>query len=255
MTEQFVDATNPSQATPVIPATPVALPVEKPAAPAAPATAVPAAPAALAVEGDAYAYDPTGDAGLDMALTFIGNAGIGNDDPAILAAQEGDFSILEAKLASKNIPGWQQYIALGKAAFERATTKAAEADAGLKQLVYTEAGGEAAWADIQKWAAANATPEEKVEVNKMLNAGGFQAKQAVRYLSGAYDRAGNVVREPRDGTANATRGGGAQSDNSGPLSPQQYVDAVRALNTKQRGVLDGTPEYAKLQSRRGAFRG
>ena len=68
-------------ATPEAPVAPIVV-GEQPAAPAVtpnPSTA------------DAYSYEPTGDAGLDYALAFVGNLGYGDSHPAILAAWAGAF--------------------------------------------------------------------------------------------------------------------------------------------------------------------
>jgi hypothetical protein len=203
-------------------------------------------------EGAVFEYDSTGDVGLDMALQFVGKVGLGPEDPAMIAAAQGDFSILRAKLASKGVQGWEQYVALGEAAFKKTQEAAKEKTSKLQALVHSEAGGAEVWAEVQKWASANASPEEKAEINAMLNAGGLQAKQAVRYLTAQYEKAGNVIETPADPTANASRANGPAADGKGPLSAAQYVEAVRELNIKLRGRIDGHPEYEALQRRRAA---
>ena len=52
-----------------------------------------------------FAYDATGDAGLDYALNFVGKLGYGDTHPAIMAAQKGDFSLIRAELATKGVAG------------------------------------------------------------------------------------------------------------------------------------------------------
>lgn len=235
---------------PTAPVAPVTLDTTPAPAPAAPAAA-PVAPVADGV----IEYEPTGDVGLDMALTFIGKAGIAEDHPAMVAATNGDFSILKAALAAKNVQGWEQFVALGEAAYQRKTNDAKTAEEATRSIVHLEAGGPEQWAEIQKWASANATPEEKVAINAQLNAGGVSAKMAARYLTSLYDKASNVVVNPRDPTANAGRNGGAPSGDTAPLSAREYATAVQLLNVKLAGRLDGSPEYAKLQQRRAAYRG
>lgn len=61
--------------------------IGEPPAPAAPA--VPAAPAAPVPVDGAVLYEPTGDVGLDLALEFVGKAGIASDHPAMVAAAGG----------------------------------------------------------------------------------------------------------------------------------------------------------------------
>lgn len=214
---------------------------------------VPPAPAAPA-EGEVFEFEPTGDVGLDMALAFIGKAGISEDHPAMQAAVNGDFSILKATLASKGVQGWEQFVALGEAAHSRKAAEAQAQRAKLQEAVFQEAGGKEQWLAVQKWASANATAEEKAEINALLNKGGLAAKGAVKYLVDVYSRANNVEVNPRDATANASRGGVPADDNE-PLSPRAYAKAVQELNVQLRGRLEGSKEYANLQRRRQAFRG
>ena len=230
-TSLVLDQVKPTVAAPVVP------PVDP-----VPATAEP------------VSYEPTGDVGLDMALDFIGKAGLDQNHPAVVAAINGDFTILKATLAAKGAAGWEQFVALGEAAYQRASAEAATKNAAIRESVYAEAGGKDEWATVQKWASENATPAEKAEVNALLNQGGLAAKAAVRHLVDSYSRATNVVVNPRDGTANASRGGVPDGANA-PLSPRAYSDAVQSLNAKLGGRLEGSKEYASLQARRSAYRG
>ena len=141
------DASNPSQAglpagaqglPPVIggaPATPPATPPAAPAAgqppagaatPAQPAPGVllddPAAatpPAPNPDTANEFAYDATGDAGLDYALNFVGKLGYGDTHPAMQAAQKGDFSLIRAELATKGVAGSDAVLALAEQAYTR----------------------------------------------------------------------------------------------------------------------------------------
>lgn len=199
-------------------------------------------------------YEPTGDVGLDMALAFMGKAGLGVEHPAMKAASNGDFTILKATLAAKGVQGWEQFVALGEAAFARTQENEKAKATQVAELVHKEAGGKEQWQAVQQWAAANATPEEKAQVNALLNQGGLAAKGAVQYLLGAYSRANNAVINPRDPAPNAGRGGNDSAVN-GPLSPRAYADEVSRLNAKLGGRLEGSREYAALQQRRSAYRG
>lgn len=205
------------------------------------------------VDGEVIEYEPTGDTGLDMALEFVGKAGLRGDHPAMVAAAEGDFTILRATLAARNIPGWEQFVKLGEDAYTRTKDKESKASAALTNLVHVEAGGKDQWQAVQAWAGQNATPEEKAQVNALLNQGGLAAKGAVKYLVDAYTRANNVVIEPKDATANAGRGNGGGSD-TGPLSAKDYATAVQQLNVKLNGRLEGSKEYEALQRRRAMAR-
>lgn len=207
----------------------------------------------IADEGSSVSYEPTGDVGLDMALTFIGKAGINAAHPAMLAAQSGDFTILKATLAAKGVTGWEQFVALGEAAYSRTTAENEKKATASREAIFKEAGGEENWNAIKTWAGANATPEEKAEVNALLNQGGLAAKSAVKYLSEAYAKANNVEVNPRDPLANAAPGSPASAN--APLSPRDYSAAVQQLNNKLGGRLEGSKEYADLQRRRSMYRG
>lgn len=225
--------------------------IGEPPAPAAPT--VPAAPAAPAPVEGSVLYEPTGDVGLDLALEFVGKAGIASDHPAMVAAATGDFSILKATLAAKGVPGWEQFVALGEQSYKKTAEQTEAKSKALREAVHKEAGGPEEWGAIQKWAGSNATQEEKAEINGLLNQGGLQAKLAVRYLVDAYAKANNVTQNPKDPTANASRGG-VPSASDAPLSPRDYAEAVRSLNNKLNGRLEGSREYEQLQRRRSAYR-
>lgn len=206
------------------------------------------------ITNEPVGYEPTGDVGLDLALDFVGKAGISSQHPAMIAAATGDFTLLKATLAQKGLTGWEQMVALGEAAFARTQAADKAKAAELQKTVHDIAGGADQWAAIQTWAGANATPEEKKQINGLLAQGGVSAKSAVNYLLAAYNRASNVEVVPRDGVANAGRSVHAGTSN-GPLSPSAYSQAVAQLNTKLGGRLEGSKEYAELQSRRAAYRG
>ncbi len=211
-------------------------------------------PKAQVAEG-AVEYEATGDVGLDMALNFVGKAGIHMEHPAMQAAISGDFSLLKAELAAKGATGWEQFIALGEAAFSRTKEQEAAKTAALQNLIVNTAGGKEEWAAVQQWASSNATPEEKQQINALLNQGGLAAKGAVKYLVDAYGRANNVTVNPRDVAGNAGRAGGVPNADTGPLDPKAYSRAVGQLNIKLNGRLEGSPEYEALQRRRMAYRG
>jgi hypothetical protein len=214
-----------------------------------PAAPEPAKPEPVVADDAVVAFEPTGDVGLDMALEFLGKQGFGLQHPAMVAAGNGDFTVLEALLAQKNAQGWQQMVALGKAGYER--TQNAQKEAVSKTLATVEAvaGGKEEWAAIQSWARDNATAEERTEINTMLNAGGLQAKTAALYLKDAYGRATNVNITPPDGTA--FKGEAKPQQNAvGPLSARDYTAAVADLSRKLGNRMEGSKEYAELGRRR-----
>lgn len=227
---------------------PVTLDGGTPPAPATPPTP-PAAPTEESKTPEVVVYEPSGDAGLDMALAFIGKQGLAGDHPAVQAAANGDFTMLKATLAQKGVQGYAEFIALGEEAYKRQAEKAAAAAETTRKTIYDVAGGQDEWAAVQKWASENATAEEKAELNAQLNAGGLKAKAAAAYLVSAYNKAGNVTKEPADVVApNAKPNAGGDA----PLTAREYAAEVAKLNAKLRGRLDGSPEYEALQRRRAA---
>ncbi len=199
-------------------------------------------------------YEKTGDVGMDMALEFVGKLGIGLEHPAMKAAAEGDFSILKATLAAKGTPGWEQFVELGEAAYHKGVKEATTKQEKIRDGIYAEAGGKEQWTQVHAWASANATAEEKAEINTLLNQGGLAAKGAVKYLVDTYNRATNVEVTPRDPLTNAGRGGGAPAATNGPLTAREYAEEVRQLSNKLNGRLEGSKEYENLQRRRQAGR-
>ena len=234
----------PTDPAPAAPAVPVTLDVA-PVVPAVPAAAAPATPEPAGTEP--VTYEPTGDRGLDMALAFIGKQGLAGDHPAVQAAADGDFTLLKAELAQKGVQGYAEFIELGEQAYARTQEKNKAQAETARKAIHDTAGGAESWAAIQAWASANASPEEKAEINLQLNKGGLAAKAAVVYLSNAYSKAGNVSQEPAD----VSKGGGKPaSTGTGDISAADYSAAVKALNVKLKGNLEGNPEYEALNNRR-----
>ena len=235
---------------------PVATTIDDPTA--APAAA-PAAPAADAGKpGEAVTYEPTGDPGLDLALDFIGKLGIAPTDPAMVAAEAGDFALQKAKLAlmGDKAKGWETVTALGEQSFKnlqanRQAETAKTQDAILSVFGEDKAAAATEWAKVRDWAKTNAEPHERAAVNAALAAGGIAAKAMASYLNGLYRKHPSAVIEP----TTVTKIGGAASSDSGALSPAQYKEAVNILRGKLGGRLDGSPEYKALQARRMAYRG
>lgn len=201
------------------------------------------------VEG-VVSFEPTGDVGLDMSLEFLGKQGFGIDHPAMKAAEQGDFTVLEALLAQKNVQGWQQMVALGKAGYERMQNSQKEAVSKTRDLVEQVAGGKEEWAAIQSWARENATPEERNEINAMLNAGGLQAKTAATYLKDAYARAANVNVDPPDARSFKAGDNRSAPASNGPLTASAYTEAVQELSRKLGSRMESSKEYAELGRRR-----
>lgn len=255
------DATN----APVAPAAPAA-----PAAPDANTTPVVAAPAApeadasisiddapVAETPDAGAedapaeYESTGDVGLDIALEFIGARGIKPSDPAMIAAEKGDFSLLEAKLAAMGdkAKGYKQMLALGQKAFNdvkaAADAKAAASATAIHELV----GGKEQWLAIKTWAAKEAEPAEKSAINAALSQGGLVAKMVAQGLAERFNRAAGNTVEPASVTQANANGKPAGPT---PLTRQGFIQEADALRNKMGARFEGSKEYAALRARRSA---
>lgn len=201
-----------------------------------------------------YSFEPTGDAGLDVALDFVGKLGFSLEHPAMVKAGEGDFNDLRVELAKlgDKAAGWEKMVALATQAYERKTAEANQAADAIEQSVLKTVGGAEAWSEIQAWASANADPKEKAEINAMLRAGPVQARAAAQLLMQAYNQAGGTVVTP----AAAARNAGANTRAAaGPLSPREYLSAVDELYAKLGSRMDDSAEYAALRARAAAFRG
>lgn len=200
-------------------------------------------------------YNETGDTGLDMALEFVGNLGIGPEDPAMVKAGQGDFSALAEKLKGlgDKAKGFEKFLKLAeKALNDQASATKAQRQKDTEAL-YKVVGGEKEWQAISKWAGTNAEPAERENINKALAAGGMQAKAMALYLSTLYSKAAGTTVNPAavvvPGAAPAVPSVGA------PLSPAQYQNEIAKLSMVHGPGMIRTPEYKALVARRQAFRG
>lgn len=245
------------QSAPIAPTAPEAAPA--PAAPApAPAPAEPVqeqigAPEVTQPAG--VTYQATGDAGLDIALEFIGKLGLGPDHDAVKAAMDGNFERLEGTLAAMgdDAAGWERYVGLSKESYARQKTVDDQVRAEVTNVCHQTAGGEQEWADLKAWAGANADPAEKDAINAMLNAGPLQARAAVALLKTQHNKAGGTTVQPQE-VVNPNSGA-AGNTNSGALSATEYHQAVTQLRASMGTRMEGSQEYKALQARRLAYRG
>lgn len=199
-------------------------------------------------------YEPTGDAGLDMALAYVGNFGFKPDSPELVAVLEkGDFGPLEAALAAlgDKAKGYDKAIKAGREAYDRKVTNASEAEKAIRSTIETAAGGAANWAAIQKWAAASAEPAEKKTINAALKLGGVVAEDMVRRLAASFEASGQSATAPKSATKEEAGSGAAPVDGNAPLSPNEFSRAVAELGRKVGAhKLYDTNEYKQLKARR-----
>lgn len=232
------------------PAPIVTAPVAVQLAPEPVVVAAPAVAAAYELEATSVSYDPTGDAGLDVALAFVGKLGIAIDHPAMQATEQGDFSLLKAHLAAMGpkAVGWEQHVALGEQSYTRTAAAAETAAKAVEATVVGVAGSAEAWSAIQLWASQNATPAEKAEINAMFDSGPVGARAAAITLREAYSKASGTVVKPASPTRDASAGA-VSTDPNGPLGNREYGAAVRDLRQKLGNQMDRSPEYAALRAR------
>lgn len=258
-----VPITDPAQAAAADPAA-----AAKPAAPATPPTPVVIGEeegdnnpplAAEAGEDGVIEYVPTGDPGMDMALSFVGKLGFDPNHPAMLKAGEGDFTFMKAALAGlgAKAQGWEQYIALAERAYEGAVEKATTEAAAVRSAIYKTAGGEEAWGQIAAWAKGVATDAEKASINRMLASDPVEARAAVLMLKAQYEAASGTTIEPANPLRGGQPGAGSDTNSVQPLSPRDYAAEVNKLmQTKgPQAVNANSPEYRALQQRALAYRG
>ena len=237
---------------------------EPTSAPAAPATAPEATPApalelqaavalpAAPADPAPVAFAPTGDQYLDQALAYFGKLGLDETDPAVAAALTGDFLPLKAKLGTlgTKAQGYEGFVALAEAAYTKQAQAQAAAAKATQEAVVAAVGGAESWEAVRSWATQALPTAEQASVNAVFKAGGPAAVLVAEALA-ARARADpelTVVGKP------VTQPGQARTapPAAPPLSASEYAKEVKALAAKNRGVVDGNPEYARLQARRAA---
>lgn len=203
---------------------------------------------------EAVVYNPTGDTGLDMTLKFIGDLGYRPEHPAMAAAIEGDFSLLEAELAAKGVKGYEAYIKLGQKAYAEVSTKTKERMAKDKVAIETIAGGEAQWKQVSAWAADNADDAEKATLKAQLSKGGLEAQMAATWLVGAFNKSGAVSTEGAGPSVTVVKSSPAAG--AGALNPKEYAAAVEVARRDYKGQnFETSPAYQGLRTRRLQYKG
>lgn len=204
----------------------------------------PAAPSEPSVTG----YTETGDHGVDLAGKFFAKSGIAEDSPEVQEALRGNWSYLEAKLASlgKKAEGWEQYLAIAKQGVERLQQAHNSTIEARSKVVFEAVGGEEEFNKISAWAKANGTPEELAEFKRGFAAGGVVAQATALFLQSQYLAASNTTQEPKSPVqqvANVTQ-------QSGPMTRQQYAQEVAKLRAEVGDhKMDSDPRYHALRQR------
>lgn len=213
----------------------------------------PPKPGSTPPDAETVVYERTGDAALDMVLGFVGRMGIHPEDPAMQAAQNGDFAPLKIKLAGMGdkAKGWEEFAALGESSFKSTSEKENARKAEELKKVHDVVGGKEKWDAIRTWAKTAAEPAEAEAVNKALGMGGIVAKAMASHLERLHRNATGTVVQGADALPRDAKG---QQNANAPLTRQQYAIEVEALRGRLGGKMDASPEYRALQQRRSAAR-
>lgn len=181
---------------------------------------------------------------LGLALGFLRDAGISPTDPAFqLAEVEGDFELLKATLAAKNLPGTDAMVSILEKAVASHFEAIEQHEKQTADLVKSVLGEQQD--EVLEWARSTASDEEKTAFNDMLEAGGVYARAAAVLLREAFTGAGNTVpAQHAIKTAETAQGGHT------PLTARDYAAEVEKLARQLGGDPRGSQEYAALTRRR-----
>ena len=236
------------------PVAPVAAPVAAPAA-AAPAAPAPAAPAAEAGKTDdgSFEWVKTVHASLDIALGWLGKQGLGETNELVqLAARTGNFDGLKAHFAQNATPGSAEMLSILESSFkDYVETQNANIEKETASQVEFLGGPERANAVIE-WASTNAEPAEKQAFNAMMDAGGFQARAALAYVSSLYDKhTGTSEHDAIVGAqvANGNAGRGGPQAPTTPISRVQFAEEGQKLYQQYGEGYQQTAAYRALARR------
>jgi len=234
-------------------------PGEEAAKPEAVTLGDPAKPAVEAEKPEAVVEDVTGmqtyidqyseeKPALGLALGFLRDAGVNVTDPAFqLAEVEGDFSLLEAVLATKDIPGKEHMLGILKQEVAAYQEKVEAFEAETTQLVQGILGDN--HEEALGWARETASDEEKEAFNNLFDAGGVYARAAATLLKQAFSGSGATI-PAKHAVTTSTQAAGAHT----PLTARDYANGVQELSRKLGGDPRGSQEYQALTKRREAGR-
>lgn len=183
---------------------------------------------------------------LSMAMDFVAKAGISLEDPAVqLAATEGDFTMLEAKLAAEGVQGYEAMLAILKGASDEyfADKQAkAEADVQAVQNILGENHTE-----IWDWAKGSMDDTDKDVFNSLFEQGRHHAIVAGIALKALYEQnfEGTVPAQSLTKDLSTT-----SSNKSGAITRQEFASQTQELAKKYGSDVYNSREYQMLQQRR-----
>lgn len=208
---------------------------------------------------EAVEFAETGDPKLDLALGFFGRNGLDADHDAIKAAVDGDFSLLEAYLDEKNVPGWRSYVGLAKEAHANAVKQAQEADAKvtdavsktLEQFGYTNEQ----WGEAIQWVRTE-SPEDVPEINKLLSSGPLGARAITAFILSNHREASGTEFTPRAKAVKDEAGAntGAPRQELQPISKSEFGKEAEKLARSLGPDYLHSREYQQLRQRAGIGR-
>lgn len=182
---------------------------------------------------------------LAVALGFIKDAGFSLQDPAIVAAEDGDLTLLKAQLAAKGVQGADHMLAIIESEIKANQDAIQAHEDATTQVVESILGDDKD--TILEWARNTANAEEKEQFNNMLECGGVYARAAALLLQNAYYENTGATKAAANPVNHSSP---AQSQGGGPLSAREYAQQVDALSAKLGGDPRGSREYAALSARR-----
>ena len=181
------------------------------------------------------------------------------DHDAIKAAVNGDFSLLEAYLDEKNVPGWRSYVGLAKEAHANAVKQAQEADAKvtdavsktLEQFGYTNEQ----WGEAIQWVRAE-SPEDVPEINKLLSSGPLGARAITAFILSNHREASGTEFTPRAKAVKDEAGAntGAPRQELQPISKAEFGKEAEKLARSLGPDYLHSREYQQLRQRAGIGR-
>lgn len=185
---------------------------------------------------------------LGLALGFLRDAGVNVGDPAFqLAEVEGDFSLLEAVLATKDLPGKEHMLGILKQEVAAYQEKVEAFEAQTTELVQGILGEQ--HEEVLQWARDTASDEEKEAFNNLFDAGGVYARAAATLLKQAFGGSNNTIPAKHAIETSTPAAGG-----NAPLTARDYAAEVQKLSKAVGGDPRATQEYQNLGKRREAGR-
>ncbi|QHB36532.1 capsid and scaffold protein [Pectobacterium phage MA14] len=160
---------------------------EQPAAQPAEVAEVPAVvpakvddPAAVDIKGEITAFmaeHNEENPAVCLAMNFLGDAGIGINDPAFLQAREGDFTLLKAMLAQKGLAGSDQMVAILEGAVQASIDEQIAFEEKTTATVTEIPGPDAPRRPGWKGRVSTHSKKTTTTINDMLQPGGLQARE------------------------------------------------------------------------------